>query len=31
MRYQPYDYQQYTIDRMIREHKVFAVLEMGLG
>lgn len=31
MQYRPHDYQQYTIDRMIREPKVFAVLEMGLG
>lgn len=31
MQYRPHDYQQYTIDRMIREPKVFVVLEMGLG
>lgn len=31
MKYTPHDYQAYTINRIIEEPKVFAVLEMGLG
>lgn len=31
MKFIPHDYQQFTIDRMVENKKVFAVLQMGLG
>lgn len=31
MRFIPHEYQQFTIERMIENAKVFAVLDMGLG
>ena len=31
MRFIPHEYQQFTIERMIENKKVFAVLDMGLG
>lgn len=31
MKYEPHDYQKYTIDRMVENKKVFAILDMGLG
>ncbi len=31
MRFIPHEYQRFTIDRMVENKKVFAVLDMGLG
>lgn len=31
MRFKPYDYQEFTIERVIKDKKIFAILDMGLG